>query len=188
VLNINDEKWLPVKGFEKLYEVSNLGNIRNNRDKILKPYKINSGYSAIKFTYNTVRTHALVHRVVAEAFLDSLHDLTEVNHIDENKSNNIVSNLEWVTSSQNKQHSIKSGRYDAIFTTKNTLGIKHKSTASKYHNVSWDNKRHKWIASVRYDKKTYFQKRFTCEEDAAKHVNWIIDELKLTDRPKNIVD
>ena len=188
MLNTNNTIWKPVQGFEKQYEVSNTGQIRNTRNKVMKPYTINSGYQAIKFTVNGTRTHRLVHRLVAEAFHTNPNNLPEVNHKDEDKSNNYATNLEWVTSAQNKQHSIATGNYDAIFITKNTLGKKHKSTClSKYHNVTWDKNRERWQASVRHNKKTWYQKRFINENDAALHVNWILDELNLTDRPKNVI-
>ena len=122
VLNCNNENWKPVKGFEKVYEISDLGRVRNTRGKILKTYKINSGYDSIKFTVCGSRSSHLIHRLVAKAFIENSEGLREVNHIDEDKSNNSLLNLEWVSSSQNKQHSLKSGRYDKIFETKNSLG------------------------------------------------------------------
>lgn len=183
------EEWVGVVGFDKLYEVSNLGNIRNTRGKILKTYLINSGYKSIKLTVNTIRTSKLIHRLVAEAFIDNPEKLKEVNHIDENKINNSLSNLEWCDSSFNKQHSIKSGRYNKIFTQKNSLGKKHlPDNHSKYHNVTYHKSRKKWSATIRVKGKNMFQKRFDKEIDAAIHVNWIIDELNLKDRPKNVIN
>lgn len=97
--------------------------------------------------------------------------------------------LEWCSRSYNKQHSMATGTYNKIYTQKNTLGKKHKTSCkSKYHNVTWDKNRKCWQASIRHEGKTYFQKRFKSEENAAKHVNWIIDELGLTNRPKNIIN
>lgn len=188
MLNCNNEVWKPVKGFEKLYEVSDKGNVRNSRGKILKTYLINSGYKALKFTVNQKRTNRLVHRLVAEAFIENPENCKEVNHVDENKCNNTVSNLQWVTSSQNKQHSIKSGGYDKIFEMKNSLGKKHlPDNHSKYHNVTYHKSRKKWAATIRVNGKNMFPKRFNTEEEAALHVNWIIDELGLKDRPKNVI-
>lgn len=187
MLNTTNEIWKPIPNYEKLYEVSNYGNIRNSR-KLLKFYKINSGYYALKLTKDGVRTSPLVHRLVALVFCPKLEEQTEVNHIDGNKQNNHATNLEWCTSSQNKQHGIASHLYDAIFETKNSLGKKHlPNPHSKYHNVTFDRSRNKWAACIRIDGKNLFQKRFDSEEDAARHVNWIIDHLKLTDRPKNII-
>lgn len=188
VLSCNNENWKPIKGFEKTYEISDLGRVRNSRNKIMKTYKINSGYDAVKFTVNGKRSALLIHRLVALAFIENPEGLKEVNHIDEDKSNNSLFNLEWVSSSQNKQHSLKSGRYDKIFETKNSLGVKHlPNNHSKYHNVTFHKSRNKWAATIRVNGKNMFQRRFTSEIDAALHVNWIIDELGLTDRPKNVI-
>ena len=188
MLNCN-EIWKPVKGFEKLYEISNFGKVRNNRGLIMKTYIINSGYEAIKFTVKNKRFNFLIHRLVLENFKPTTNPLLiEGNHKDENKLNNFVDNLEWVTSKQNKQYSIKSGRYDKIKETKNSLGKKHLSnTYSKFHNVSFDRNRNKWVGSIRVNNKTIMMKRFDSEIEAALHVNFIIDTLNLTDRPKNII-
>ena len=188
MLNDDNEIWKPIKGYEKLYEVSNKGRIRNTRNKVMKTYIINSGYKAIKFTVNGKRTSHLIHRIVATTFLDNFESLPEVNHINENKLDNKVENLEWVSSAQNKQHSLKSGTYDKIYTTCNTLGKKNNcKNHSNYHNVTFHKGRNKWAATIRVGGKNMFPKRFNTEVEAALHVNWIIDELGLTDRPKNII-
>lgn len=186
VLNCN-ERWKPVKNFEDLYWVSDQGRIKNSR-KIMKTYINNSGYVCIDFTKNKIKSKHLVHRLVCSAFALNLRNLPEVNHKNENKQDNRLVNLEWCSSSQNKQHSLKTGRYSKIFETKNTLGKKHlKHTLSKYHNVSFDKNRNKWVGQIRHNNKNYYMKRFNTEVEAALHVNWIIDTLDLKDRPKNIV-
>lgn len=188
MLNTDNEIWKPVPDFERFYEASTHGNIRNLREKVMKTYAINSGYQALKFTINGDRTSHLVHRLVALTFLDNPDELPEVNHIDEDKTNNRLDNLEWKSSSGNKQHSIATGTYDKIYTTKNSLGKKHlPNNYSEYHNVSFDKNRDRWVGSIRVDGKNMHSKRFKTEEEAALHVNWIIDELGLTDRPKNII-
>ena len=187
MLNDNNEIWKPVKGFENYYEISTLGKIRNSR-KVMKTYFNNSGYECIDFTINKVRTKHLVHRLVMLTFVDNPDNLPEVNHKDEDKANNALTNLVWCSRSYNKQHSIKSGAYNKIFTSKNSLGKKHKpNTASKYHNVSYDKERKKWTAVIISNKQKLGFKRFDTEEEAALHVNWIIDTYGLTDRPKNII-
>lgn len=189
MLNFNNEEWKSVKNYEGIYEVSNCGRVRNNRGKILKTYTINSGYECVKFAVNGTRKSFLVHRLVLETFNpnDDIYK-KEVNHIDENKHNNYLSNLEWVTSRENKQHSIRAGTYGCLKDIKNSLGKKHlPNTLSKYHNVSYAKNRNKWTATIRVNGKNMMQKRFNTEEEAALHVNYIIDTLKLTDRPKNII-
>ena len=206
MLNFNNEEWKSVKGYEGIYKVSNYGRVKNNRNKILKTYTINSGYECIKFTVNGIRKSFLIHRLVLETFKpnDDMYK-KEVNHIDENKHNNCLSNLEWVTSKENKQHGFENELYkgchvfcfnknkelvaDYLKNIKSSLGKKHlPNTLSKYHNVSYDKNRNKWIAAIRVNNKNMMQKRFNTEEEAALHVNYIIDTLKLTDRPKNIIE
>ena len=187
MLNNDIEEWRSIKGYEDIYWVSSTGLVKNSR-KVLRPFINNSGYRCIDLTREGVRKKFLVHRLVAETFLENVDNLSEVNHIDEDKLNNNVVNLEWVTSSYNKRYSMASGAYDAIYKTRNSLGKKHVSTASIYHNVGWDRFKRKWVGGVRHRGKNYFQRRFDSEVDAALHVNWIIDHLELTDRPKNIIE
>lgn len=182
MLNERQEEFLPIKGFEGLYEISNYGQLRNAR-KIMKTYMINSGYTAAKLVKNGQRTSVLIHRLVAEHFLQPVTNAKEVNHKNHEKTDNSVDNLEWVTSSQNKHHSYQAGWNEYNEPSK---GIKLGNT-SKYHNVLWDTNRKKWVGVVRHNSKNHHQKRFDNELDAARHVNWILDTLGLFDRPRNIV-
>lgn len=193
VLNINKtitikrEEWRPIKGYGHLYHVSNLGRIRNTRGVILKTWFNNNNYECIKFSISNKGIHKLVHRLVAEVFLipTSIPN-AEVNHKDGNKLNNIVTNLEWSSSSANKHHAFKLGLRTKESCV-STLGSKHKSIVSKYHNVGYDKSRKKWTASVRHNGVTYMQKRFNTEDEAALHVNYILDTLGLYDRPRNVI-
>jgi hypothetical protein len=69
-----------------------------------------------------------------------------------------------------------------------TKGTKHKSSASKYYNVGYDKSRKKWNACIRIDGINYQQKRFDTEEEAALHVNYLLDYYNITDRPKNVIE
>jgi hypothetical protein len=171
-----------IVNFEGQYFISNTGIAKNTR-KELKTHRINSGYLCLKFTVNGKRTNHLVHRLVAEAFIPNPDNKREVNHIDGNKLNNNVCNLEWVTSSENKLHAKNTGLKEYNFPSKG----KKLSTKSKYYNVGYDSIRNKWRAGIRLDGKTYYQKRFDSEEEAALHVNWALDQLNLHDRPRNII-
>ena len=164
------------------YLIGDNGTI-SNRTKELKTFINNSGYVCIKLTNGGVKKHRLIHRLVADLFIENPDDKREVNHIDGNKLNNNVCNLEWVTSSENKAHAKAEGLW--VYNKPKT-GIKIGNT-SKYHNVTWDRARKKWKASVFHNNKPHKQKRFETEEEAALHVNWILDELKLTDRPRNVI-
>lgn len=115
---IEAEIWLPVAGYEGKYEVSNLGNVKSlyHKGRILSPGTIGGGYLGVSL-YKDGKGHTKrLHRVVAVAFLKNLDDLPEVNHIDENKKNNAVSNLEWCTRRHNMLHGTRSARYSASIT------------------------------------------------------------------------
>lgn len=128
------EAWKPVVGFEGIYEVSNLGDVRSvdrityypvNRrakafikatsGKLLTKHTQPTGYIYVQLSNGRARRpKALVHRLVAAAFLDNPNALPHVNHLDGIKSNNRVDNLEWCTASQNERHAHKTGLKQAL--------------------------------------------------------------------------
>ena len=86
------------------YEISNLGRIRNTKTgNIIKPDKEEKGYCRLSIKVNGRKKHYPVHRLVAIAFIPNLLNKTQVDHIDNNKSNNRVDNLQWVTNKENCQ-------------------------------------------------------------------------------------
>ena len=89
------EIWKDIKGYEGLYEVSNLGNVKNIKGLILKNYSDKNGYLRVYLYNNFKRKTCMVHRLVAEAFLDNPNNYPQVNHKNEDKSCNTVDNLEW---------------------------------------------------------------------------------------------
>ena len=104
------EAWKPIKGYEGLYEVSNLGRIKGYTNNILKPYKMPNGYLQVCLYKDGKSVKKYVHKIVAEAFIPNSNILLEVNHKDENKENNVVSNLEWRTHQENLHHGSRSQR------------------------------------------------------------------------------
>ena len=102
--------WLPVKGYKRLYEVSNKGKVKSLRHKvklILKPryrYRYNYKSVAVLLSYKGKDTEKQISRLVAEAFIPNPLNKPCVNHIDNDTTNNQVDNLEWVTHKENSQH------------------------------------------------------------------------------------
>lgn len=104
------EEWRPAPGFEKNYLVSNFGAIKNIRSgRILAVSYSNCGYARLNLSVDGVAKRKSVHRLVAEAFIPKNGDGYQVNHIDGNKKNNNVENLEWVTPSDNIKHAFNIG-------------------------------------------------------------------------------
>jgi hypothetical protein len=101
--------WKPVVGYEGLYEVSDNGKVFSLKNKILlKPF-ISVGYYSITLRKNKQSKKIKIHRLVACAFLPNTENKKQVNHIDGNKKNNHVSNLEWCTASENNKHAWQYG-------------------------------------------------------------------------------
>ena len=114
-----EEIWKPVKGYEELYQVSNLGRVKSleridchgqpRKEKILR-YGINKGYCYVTLCKNGKHTTFLVHRLVAEAFIPNPNNYPQVNHKDENPSNNCVENLEWCDQKYNSNYGTRNKR------------------------------------------------------------------------------
>ena len=110
-----DEIWKPVNGYEGLYEVSSLGNVRsvefrNNqmthkRIKMMTPTDNGHGYMIVGLAGMGRRRNFYVHRLVAQAFIPNPDNLPAIDHIDHDRSNNQVSNLRWITQGDNVRHS-----------------------------------------------------------------------------------
>ena len=109
------EIWKPVIGWETLYEVSNMGNVRSLHYK--QPYLMNpvidaKGYKRVSFTKRNSKKYVRcgVHRLVAQAFIPNPDNLPEINHKDEDKLNNRVDNLEWCTHMYNNNYGTRNKR------------------------------------------------------------------------------
>lgn len=120
------ENWLPISGYESIYMVSFLGEIKSlertfysgkkytnkktNPEKILTHTVGVDGYCRVTLKAKPLKARTfLVHRIVATAFIENKANLPEVNHLNGNKQDNRAINLEWVTPKQNSEHSWKTG-------------------------------------------------------------------------------
>ena len=95
--------WKDIEGYEN-YEISTYGLIRNKKtNKTLKPRGNNNQYPHV-LLYGNIKRDVQIGRLVAETFISNPNNLPEVNHEDGNKWNNNISNLKWVTKSENCKH------------------------------------------------------------------------------------
>lgn len=176
-----NEIWKPVVGYEGLYEVSSNGRIKSlNKSVIHKRYGVqkknefilninktsNFGYYKCKLTKNNVTKVFFVHRIVAEAFIPNTNNYPIINHIDFNKTNNNVDNLEWCTNRYNINHANS-----------------RKQKSSKYQGVSYNKNAKKWIANIRIGKTQKYLGLFNSEIDA---YNKYVEQLKLIPNEKSI--
>lgn len=123
-MSVKSEIWKPIIGYEDKYMISNFGRVKslstyeNNQhsmqEKILKPIVYSNGYCVVSLR----KKRFFVHRLVATHFLLPIKDKLQVNHIDGDKKNNRVDNLEWVNASENLKHAFK-------------IGLKHSSNKQK---------------------------------------------------------
>lgn len=128
------EEWRPVVGYEGLYEVSNTGQVRSfdryvkysngrihlHKGKVLSPSIRTDGYLVVVLSCNGKHKMCLVHRLVTEAFIPNTDNLPQVNHKDEDKTNNSVENLEWCDNKYNMNYGTRKRR---VIETKIEKGI-----------------------------------------------------------------
>lgn len=150
------EIWKDIPGFEGQYQISNEGNIRNlstrwkREIKAMNPSKHHTGYLVITLGHRPSKTF-LVHQLVANAFIPNADGKTVINHIDGNKENNHVENLEWVTYKENTEHAIRTG-----------LRNPH-NTPKKYGKDHYSSK-----AVLQYDPQGNFIKKWDCQSDVSR--------------------
>ncbi len=125
---VNIEQWRLIDGYDN-YEISSHGRVRNNKTSRIMSAKYDNGYASIGLCKNKKRKFFLIHRLVAFAFLEKNDEDIEVDHIDQNRSNNMVLNLRWTTKSINCRNQTTPKN--------NTSGIK---------GVSYCKKNKRWIA------------------------------------------
>lgn len=183
------EIWKAIKDYEGLYEVSNYGNVRSLdhivpckgktrlvKGKIRKVQYNPNGYCITVLSKDNKLKSYTTHQLVAQAFIKDFIKGTEINHIDGNKANPRLDNLEISNPSHNQLHAVRNGLVPKV-------GI------SKYRNVSYIKNPKaiaKWVGSIRYSgNSSYGWKTFMTEEEAARHVDFLLDSIGDTQRLRN---
>lgn len=158
------EVWKDIKGYEGLYQVSNFGRVKRldrfrkhwkgglslYKECFLKGTLNNNGYLNVKLYKCGLKKTISIHRLVALSFILNKNELKEVNHIDCNKINNTVSNLEWVTKRENQTH-----RYNNSNTTTGITGVRY---------CSWT--ANPWLSEIRINNKTIYLGTFKNRKEA----------------------
>ena len=120
------EIWKDIKEYEGYYQVSNIGRVkrlervsrykcgdslleRTVKERVMKNVFSDKGYYKVQLWKDGINKNCRIHRLVAIAFIPNHKKLSEVNHKDLDKINNNVSNLEWVTTTENRRHAVKNG-------------------------------------------------------------------------------
>ena len=184
---LNTEVWKEIEDLP--YEVSSFGNVRralNSKYKYarggnISPYVNRTGYLAVNLYMQSKVHKFLVHRLVALAFVPNTapEEYTVINHLDGNRLNNDISNLEWCTQSQNMKHAWDSG---LVKNHHANASNKRKGSSSIYKGVSWSSSRNRWCVCVGYQGKTYSGGRFNCELEAAKAYDLLIKNLGILNK------
>jgi hypothetical protein len=146
------EIWKDIQGYEGLYSVSNFGRVKSNArivptkiscqavcERILKP-DLSKGYLRVTLSFAGTVHRFMVHRLVAQAFLQRVMNKPFVNHIDGNKTNNKVENLEWCSSSENEKHSHTvlgkvSGCSKKVLDRSNGIVFKNIAAAARHYGI-----------------------------------------------------
>ena len=155
---MEQERWIPIKGFESLYEISNLGRIKTVKSGIVRDgYFSNRGYKVIHLSKKSKSYIKLVHRLVIDNFIGTEDKTLTVNHIDHNKDNNSLNNLEYMKLEDNIKEAWNSGIYNnRIEKQKNDMkGNKIRSRAV-----------------YQYDLNGNFIKKWDCIKDACTYYGW----------------
>lgn len=123
------EVWKEIDWSNGKLEVSDLGRVRSNmRDgRILKTQHDSKGYLRIRVSINHKKMSMRVHREVARAFLDNPDQLPQVNHIDGDKENNRVENLEWISNKDNSRHAVEAGLWGNVFAASSRVNESRKT-------------------------------------------------------------
>jgi len=167
---MSNEEWRPVFGFEAEYLISNIGRVwSNHSNKVLKNNQTR-GYQYVALCSHGDRQERRIHRLVAEAFIPNPYGKPTVNHINENKSDNRVENLEWATMQEQNAHGTRTARAMASTDWKaRTAKTDYGEVARKhdYYNMN----RNQMKPVLQFDKDGFFIARHNGVSAAARAVN-----------------
>ena len=158
-----EEVWKDVKGYEGLYQVSNLGNVKSlnyrghkGHEHILMPKTNNNGRLWVLLYKHGKAKPTLIHRIVGIAFIKNPDNLPQINHKDENPKNNMANNLEWCTLEYNLMYTYK--RHSEKY---HVSEIKRGAYAKRAKKVSRQNKKRQGNAINQLDENGNILKRWT---------------------------
>lgn len=103
------ELFKDIEGYEGRYKITSEGRVFSLTHNVFRSTHLNKGYPCITLNKEGKKKNVKVHRLVAEAFLNNKQRKEQVNHIDGDKENNSISNLEWCTASENQKHAYRTG-------------------------------------------------------------------------------
>jgi hypothetical protein len=147
--------WKEIKGYENLYWINKLGEIKNKNGYILTPQKNQNGYYRIGLTKNKKIKRYYLHVLLAKTFLPNPENKPQVHHKDNNGYNNSLENLEWVTNTENQNYAENKKKYLISLTnleTKEEVSFKELTKASRFLG-----KRKEYLFNRRKDKGNTFQ-------------------------------
>lgn len=139
--NLEGEIWKPVHGYEGRYDVSNMGRVKSlgrkgsgcrKYDFVLSPGMGTSGYLMVNLSMDGVSKSTMIHRLVANHFVENTELKPEVDHVNTIKTDNRASNLEWVTSSENTIRGLNKG---IMNTAKGSMKKRSKFTEEQVHEI-----------------------------------------------------
>ena len=151
VFCIMEEIYKDVIGYEGVYQISNLGNVKSCKTGLIRNYYLEkNGYYSVKLCKNGIAKTRKVHQLVAEAFLNHIRCGLKlvINHIDLDKTNNKLDNLEVITNREN-------------------CNKKHLKSTSEYIGVQWNKRYKKWKSVIFINGKSKFLGYFICELEAS---------------------